>query len=111
MKCAHLKKNVNPFSALDSVQNATEPTSPVVDDHDQIDPVLPFFTGVMPSQLCFQPCRLEGLCVDVYLRYLYDEVRFISHLRRFESRSVLLQRYGLDPERLQDVLQRQVMRR
>lgn len=62
----------------------------------------------MPKSLRQNPLKLEDQCVKTYLNYLYDEINLISKIRAYETKSVLLKKFGLQSEALFEVLQTQL---
>ncbi len=62
----------------------------------------------MPPEKRFQPASLESQCFDAYMRYLYEEVDFIQHIKYFENKSVLLRKTGLSADSLIQALKSQL---
>jgi len=64
----------------------------------------------MPPVKRLMPASLERQCIDVYIRSLHQEIRFVSALRAFEGPrgSWLLRQSGLASESLRGVLRRQL---
>jgi hypothetical protein len=64
----------------------------------------------MPPLRNFTLKSLEEQCMDVYIRSLHKEIRFVSAVRSFEGDggSWLLRLSGIDSEHLRGVLQRQL---
>ena len=55
-----------------------------------------------------KPVSLEHQCLIVFVRYLYDEISLISHIKTFESKSVLLNQFGVSSEKLMTILERKI---
>ncbi len=58
----------------------------------------------MPRARSHQPASLESQCIEAYMRYLYEEVNFVMHVRYFEDKSALLQRTGLSSQAMLQAL-------
>lgn len=58
----------------------------------------------MPRHRLVCPISLEQQCIHFFLRYLYDEVTLVTHLRTFEDKSMVLKSYGIQADQIMCIL-------
>lgn len=66
------------------------------------------FRYTMSPRAQTKPVSLEHQCLIAFVRYLYDEISLISHIKTYESKSVLLNQFGVSSDKLLMILERKI---